>query len=258
MTDGFELGDITDESGSPLSDHPLTSIAAASSEVLIGPRLVAIYSDEEGKAEPDQIGTGFLLNYEGQSTLITAAHCLYGSTEDHRENPGDKLVFTGGTLKRLAEVTVSELNYSLDRDIAAVIVSGFSDLIPQTAITHAHEMAHVVVVHGYLARDFRRSKTNGALRPAPFIYQDKRLSCRDGNLRFKFPRKTFNTLTNERSVAPIPRGLSGCPMLDGIALLRGEIGICGVFTEWADGVGSGPSRQVLIELLQSLVDHSQT
>ncbi|OKS46964.1 hypothetical protein PsaNZ62_29410 [Pseudomonas syringae pv. actinidiae] len=54
-------------------------------------------------------------------------------------------------------------------------------------------------------------------------------------------------------VAPIPRGLSGGPILDAIALAQDRIGIAGVFTDWDAGVGSGASREVLVALLQMLV-----
>lgn len=227
-------------------------IVAASSEVLVAPNLVAIYSDEGGKAEPQQIGTAFMLQHAGAHVLVTAAHCLYGQSEDQPENPGDKLVFQGGGLQRLGDVTTSELASDRGHDIAAVRVSGFESGIPEAALTHAHEHASVIAVHGYLARDFKRDRSVGTLRPKPFIYQNKPLDCLKGRLRFKFPRKNFDTFTSSRVVAPVPRGLSGAPILDAIALAQGRIGIAGIFTEWDAGVGSGASREVLVALLQAL------
>ena len=228
-------------------------IVAASSEVLVAPNLAAIYCDEGGEAEPQQIGTAFILQHAGAHVLVTAAHCLYGQSKGRPENPGDKMVFQGGGLQRLGDITTSELVSERRHDLAAVMVRGFDGGLPGDALTHAHEHSPVIAVHGYLARDFKRDRTEGMLRPKPFIYQNAPRDCVDGRLRFKFPRKNFDTYTSSRGVAPIPRGLSGGPILDAIALAQDRIGIAGVFTDWDAGVGSGASREVLVALLQMLV-----
>jgi hypothetical protein len=235
----------------------VSSIVAASSEVLVGPNLVPIYCNEDGEAEPQQIGTAFILQHAGARILVTAAHCLFGQSKDQRENAGDKLVFQGGGLQRLGDLTTSELVSDPHHDLAAVVVRGFEVGISEDALKHAHEHTSVIALHGYLGRDFKRDRTEGLLRPKPFIYQNAPLNCLDGKLRFKFPRKNLDTFSNARVMAPIPRGLSGGPILDAIALAQGKIGIAGVFTEWDAGVGSGASREVLVALLQRLCSTSQ-
>lgn len=230
----------------------IAGIVASSSQRLVGPHLVAIYSVPEGASEIQQTGTGFLLMQRDDPVLVTAAHCLFGHPNGPPEAPGDKLVFQGGSLKSLGEVAKTSVVAERNDDIAAVRVGGFTDGIPEAAVDHPHEFAPVIALHGYLSRDFRRSRTSGLLQPKPFLYQNRVLPLVEGTVRFKFPRRNFDTVTGKKVVAPYPRGLSGAPILDAELLRIDGIGVAGVFTDWTQGVGFGPSRPKLITLLDTL------
>lgn len=222
---------------------------------LVGPALVAIYDDRQGEAEPYQSGTGFVVKRSGHVIFVTAHHCLFGQNLDNPESPGDKCIFVDGALRRVGEVALSECAYVRDHDVAVMRVAGFQHALPEDVLLAPYENTAVVAVHGFLSRDFKRTRAGGGiLKPKPFIFQQPSMGVEEGYLSFKFPRKGVVSGSKTRAVSPIPRGLSGGPIVDSIALARGQVGIAGVFTEWDQGIGKGATRQIINLAIDRLDD----
>ncbi|MBX9803331.1 MAG: hypothetical protein K2Y04_11280 [Caulobacteraceae bacterium] len=224
-------------------------------ERLVGPALVAIYDAQEGSTVPFQSGTGFIVRRGNQDVLVTSHHCLFGKDPDKPENPGDKGVFVDGLLRPLGEVALSECAHDRDHDVAALCVDRFEHALPESAMAAHHEYTPLVTVHGFLSRDFRRTLAgSGILRPKPFIFQQPGNEVDGGFLTFRFPRKGVLTRSQTPAMSPLPRGLSGSPIIDSLALARGMVGLAGVFTEWDRGVGKGATRRVISAAIDQLFD----
>jgi hypothetical protein len=173
---------------------------------------------------------------------------LFGASGS--EAPDDKEVFVDGGLIRIGDLRQSEIKVDEAHDLAVVHVGIAGARLPSSVI--APPTARIIALHGYLARDFRRSLAQGVLRPAPFIYQNLRRPAKPGFVALKFPRKNIGTFTSTRAHAPIPKGLSGGPMLDAIALWHGHVSIQGVFIEHEQDVGLGGGGDSVLALLASL------
>ena len=190
------------------------------------PHLCAIYDEE-----PDQVGTGFLSLWNGKPTLITAKHTLFGENFD--QDPMLKKVHLGNDLVALSEVAGSNLISNQDQDVAAIHVLGFpSDrCLPYTALQFDTPLPGVVSIVGFLLRDFRRSALSSEVKPKPFCYTNSQIELPGEFLGLKYTNRAINTVSGERELAPVPRGLSGTVMLNTAALLLGEIKVAGIFTE---------------------------
>ncbi|MFN7110239.1 MAG: trypsin-like peptidase domain-containing protein [Brevundimonas sp.] len=238
-----------------ITEDNVAEYVASTCDRLVGPALVAIYDGRKGSSAPFQSGTGFIVRRGDQNVLVTAHHCLFGKDPDKPENPGDKGVFVDGLLRPLGEVALTKCAHDRHHDVAVVCVDRFENALPETAMAAHHEHTPVVTVHGFLSRDFRRTRTGpGVLRPKPFIFQQPGNKVDDGFLKFEFPRKGRLTRSQKPAMSPIPRGLSGSPILDSLALVKGMVGVAGVFTDWHEGVGKGATRLVISAAVDQLFD----
>jgi hypothetical protein len=220
----------------------------ANSSALVQPYLVAIYREVRVKIE--QIGTGFLVNNNGCAILITARHTLFGHDGD--ETPCEKSVFVGGSLKTLGYLTSGGIVCVDEHDLAAVRVQefGLENCLPLGCFCDA--LPKVVTIHGYLARDFRRAKKLGLLRPAPRVYTNSRIDIEPGYIALRHPKgRNRNTDSGEKVMAARPSGMSGCPMLDGDKLAENNLSIVGVFTDYCRerGVAFGEAATRVLALL---------
>jgi hypothetical protein len=223
---------------------------------LVQPHLVAIYLQEtEPKAKTQQVGTGFLVRYKNRPVLITAKHTLYGKRGD--ENPGEKAIVVPGGLKLIGHLQSRELVQENTYDIAAMYVDEFdlARCLPLSSLTPVDVPPNSVTIYGYLARDFNLDRAEDALKPAPWIYTNSRTDHGRGYIALLYPKHQNRSTDSGLTVmAPIPQGLSGCPMLDGEKLFNGEVRVIGVFTECPEDQGTavGTSSTMIIALLDGL------
>ena len=89
----------------------------------------------------------------------------------------------------------------------------------------------MISIVGFLARDFRRSKTESTLRPKPYCYTNLRVDVGPQRVGVKYTNRAITTGTQKNELAPIPGGLSGTLMVSTSALLLGQIKVFGAFTE---------------------------
>jgi hypothetical protein len=170
--------------------QPLMQEAARVIDERVLPSLVAIYSDYVGlggETMVRQTGTAFLVAWRRQRVMITAKHCLFGPKGD--EDPQTKSVSVKGGLHYLGELKWSTITSSPTLDVLVLLVNEFpmNRCLPAEAIQSAGS-SKAMHVAGYLARDFKRSAAEGALKPKPYTYANKALKTAGGLLRFHFPR----------------------------------------------------------------------
>jgi len=220
---------------------------------LVQPHLLPIYDETTGsRAMVRQIGTGSLLAHRGRAVLITAKHALYG--HEGEENPLEKAVFVAGSLKMIGHLSSSEIVPAKDHDLVALYSKDFS---PEQCLQSSHLCAvqappRVVTIQGFLARDFNRSLSKGMLSPAPYIYSNSLKECGSGYVGILYPKsRNRDTDSGHKVMAPIPRGISGGPMLDAARLTIGRISIIGVFTDYCRerGIAFGESSSKVLGLL---------
>jgi hypothetical protein len=165
-------------------------------------------------------------------------------------------VLVGGDLRRLEDLRWSSIEYDPEHDIAAVFLNDFSlnRCLPQSSLDISR-VPKAATVMGYLARDFKRSKTEGRVSPRVSIYANKVHSLDEGTVRFHYPRKRNVDASSGRPVvAPIPRGLSGGPIVDTARLYEGEVRVVGVFCGLANGFAYGAGASKVKALLDNLAD----
>lgn len=223
----------------------------ANSFALVQPYLVAIYQDKSGpRVKTEQVGTGFLVNNNGCAILITAKHALFGHDGD--EVPSKKSIFVGGSLKALRYLAGGGVVCVDQHDLAAVHVQefGLEKCLPLGCLTDA--LPKVVTIHGHLARDFKRDKKLGLLRPAPRVYTNSRIEIEPGYVALRYPNgRNRNTDSGKKVMAPRPSGMSGCPMLDSDGLAENKLSIVGVFTDYRRerGIAFGEAATRVLALL---------
>jgi hypothetical protein len=216
--------------------------------------IVAVYGEhEDDPTIADQVGTGFIVDSGKSHILVTAKHTLYGAK--FNEQPFHKAIFVNGSLKRLDEINDSDIAHSKSDDIAALHIVKAADVrgMAHEQLEINPERVAVISLVGFLCRDLKRSRTRSELNLAPLIYSNRRIDYAPGYVALAYPRfrnKSAGIRTKVR--APVPRGLSGCPMLDTALLARGKIGIVGVFTDYKDGKAIGPSATKIRGLLDFL------
>lgn len=107
-----------------------------------------------------------------------------------------------------------------------------------------------ITIGGWLARDFKRP--GATLQPKPYIFTGASEETADGLIGLQYRRSKVKSITSEMlQTAPIPRGLSGGPMLNSARLAPGQVSLVGVFTEQEGGTARGEPSAVLQQLLES-------
>ena len=208
-------------------------------QVLVQPHLVAVYEEKtDPKVKTDQIGTGFLVTNKGRPVFVTARHVLYGHAFD--EDPAEKAVMVGGSLKRVGQLQSIQFVNATEHDITVFYADefGLERCLPTSALCADKCKPPMLMIHGYLARDFKRERRTGMLRPAPWIYTNAAADMPSGYIGLRYPKsRNRNTDTGKKVMAPRPSGLSGGPMLDSMMLMKGQVSVVGVFTEKPLGQG---------------------
>lgn len=227
----------------PISD--LTDFKLGSVSNMVAPSVQPIY--EARKKKPVQIGTGFVLSYNNRTLLVTAGHVLFG--HDFKAFPDLKRLHIGKTLLSLNSED-REVNYSEQKDIAVVEMSELEDIKPLTIdnFLPADKRGKTLSILGFLSRDFKRS--DRTLASKTFMHTGTAIQTTDKIVMQYTHRKNLDPNTGERVVNPIPRGLSGCPMIDTTATLESKTPkIVGIFTEQDQGTARGTDIGYLNQLL---------
>lgn len=211
--------------------------------------IVAVYSEDDA-AKVQQFGTGFVVDDGDCAFLLTAHHTLYGP--DGTADPYRKGLFWEGGLKTLDQIGNGAIGRVNGRDLVAVPIARSSEVDAFSPADLEIELASIrlLSVAGFLERDLERNRAAGQLRPAPYVYSNRRIESGPDVAALEYPYFR-NTAPGARAKvrAPIPRGLSGCPMLDTARLAEGEARIVGVFTDQTDGKAFGPSARHVLGLL---------
>ncbi|WP_353646288.1 hypothetical protein [Mesorhizobium sp. WSM2239] len=225
----------------------------AACEAIVQPSLVAFYKANE-KQMPEQVGTGFLIAWNGRPAIVTAKHVLRGHKID--ENHNDKFFFQNDRLLSLNEAEVTDVFYAREHDLAAFHADriDMNRCLPADVLHNGSaKNSKLLTIHGYLARDFNRG--GGGLFPTPFVYTNKEIDGGTDRLTMDYPkRKNRNPRSGKSVMSPIPRGLSGCPMMDSAALFIGDVKIRGVFTDKPEfkGIGFGERSETVLALLNQM------
>jgi hypothetical protein len=213
------------------------------------PTLVPIYeSNAQDATRPDQIGTGFILSYNSRPVLVTAKHTIFG--HDGKDSVGEKAFRVGENWVYVGDVD-SEVFFAKDRDIACF----YSDQLVGRPYLETYNISTApsspITIGGYLARDFKR--TGETLKPKPYTFTGASEKTADGLIGLQYRRSKVKSTASEMvQTAPIPRGLSGGPMLNSAKLALGQVSLVGVFTEQDCGSARGESSAVLQQILKSM------
>ncbi len=223
---------------------------------LVLPYTVAIYSPLDTE-RVEQTGTGVLVQNQGFRFLVTAKHCLFGETGD--ENPGEKAIFLPGHgLTQVGDLQRNEVHSCAAFDLALVVLDEVSNdcCLPASSLPDVTSQPAFVTMCGYLVRDFRRNLALETLAPQPFIYSNVGAQQPEGFVGLKYEKnRNKSTMSGRRVMAPIPRGLSGGPMLDSNSLESGIVRVVGVFTDKPapKGVAFGESSAKVRAMMDSVV-----
>jgi hypothetical protein len=218
---------------------------------LVRRSLVPIYIKPPGK-QLDQYGTGFLINHNNRPLLVTAKHCLF------KDGPAfEKLIFFDGAPRPLTELHTGEIISDPNNDLAVLHVDelGLDRCLLATCLVPGETTSSVISTVGFLGRDFERDLAKG-LFPAPWLFHYRRVRKRPGQgyvgILYHKSRNRDAT-TGELVQSPIPRGVSGGPMLDTMKLSKGKVEIVGVFTAYEQdrGLAYGETAQKVIDLLRN-------
>jgi hypothetical protein len=241
------LTDMSNQNNRTIRSRVIGTLVKKLVEQDIMTKISAIYSPIQsgsGLIEPDQTGTAFRVLYGGRKYLITAAHCLVG--HDGSEKPEKKAVFTGAGFSELGKTSGAIWCVAKNYDLAAIFMDEFQN---QCAFNFPHvlyRVGKVGTVAGYLARDFRRYTSSGTTAPQPFIYTGG-LTVSSTEIKISYPRhKGKAAETGYKVMLPIPKGLSGGPIIDTDALIGGVNLPLGIFTgmdnQWANLVSEPINR----------------
>jgi len=219
---------------------------------LVMPSVVPIYDSlSENRADmPRQVGSGFLVAHHSRPVLITAKHTLRGRT--FSEGPGDKAVHVDGRWVYIGD-GIRTIVEPTDRDVVMTYMDEF-DLgrcLTESTVSAKDFPSKIITLGGFLARDFKRD--GATLRPAPFIYTNVAISIGAGLVGLRYPkRRNVDTKTSNAVVTSVPSGLSGCPLVDTLELLKGSVRVVGVFTEQDNGQARGEDATVIQQVMASL------
>lgn len=218
------------------------------------PSLVALYYPHITR--PDivhQIGTGFLIEHNSRAVVITAAHNLLAN--DFKGKPNDLSFHWNGQLHYFDSVA-REYVCNVKYDVAAFYADELwtKPKLPKCSIAWPHPAPTFLTVGGYQASKFVRQNT--ILRPLPLIHTDVRVPQPVGYVGVRYTkRRNKNSFTGMRiPMAPMPHGLSGCPMVATDCIFRSQPNIIGVFTgiTRGRGIGIGGDADVIQHLLTGL------
>lgn len=227
----------------------LTAEIAANFQRLVLPSAIAIYASHGSRPDtPVQVGTGFLMKHQSRPVLITARHVLRGHA--FNEDPAEKAVhingswvYVGDGSRTLAEPT--------GRDLSVMFMDQFALCRCLDAPFSLPLDSTIITVGGYLSRDFQRS--GNTLRPAPRVYTNVAVPVAPGMIGLRHPkRRNVNTSTGVSAVSPTPRGLSGGPMVDSLALLKGTVVLLGALTEMSNGSARGEDISIVTQAIAAL------
>lgn len=215
---------------------------------IVQPTLVPIYaSNAKDPTLPDQVGTGFILSHNSRPMLVTAKHTLFG--HDGKDEAGEKAFCADGNWVYVGDVN-SEVYFAKDRDIACFYADQLAGRPCLEICNISTTPSSPITIGGWLARDFKRP--GATLQPKPFIFTGTSEEIADGLLSLQYRRSKVKSINSEMlQTAPIPRGLSGGPMLNSARLALGQVSLVGVFTEQDDGSARGEPSAALKQLLAS-------
>lgn len=217
------------------------------------PKLVAVYQ-KQGNF-PIQIGTAFLIRFQNNPVLVTAKHVLEG--HQGYDDPFDKAVFVDKKLKLISDISTSKIVYSEENDICIVRVNGFqlNRCFELSDLDTNYNNASVIGIAGFLSRDFIRKRRENSLSVKPYIHIDERVGCKGDYVGMRYSRRCVSKGKNIAEKTPIPKGLSGSPMIEPMALLENKFKLVGVFTEErkVDGYVFGEPIHKLTPLFEELM-----
>jgi Trypsin-like peptidase domain len=245
------VGGMTGAYDSPVGRQLLVALRPIADR-LVRPSLVPIYIERSGK-QLEQFGTGFLVNYRDRPLLITAAHCLFNDSSVF-----EKHIFFEGRLRLLNELHTGEVISDPTNDLAVLYADelGLDRCLPMSCLVSGETTCGLISIIGFLGRDFKRELSKGSISPAPWLFHYKRAPKRPGKgyVGILYHKSRNRDATSGELVqSPIPRGISGGPMLDTMKLREGKVAIVGVFTTYEQdrGLAYGETAQKVIDLLGS-------
>ncbi len=227
----------------------LTAQIAANFQRLVQPSTIAIYASHGSRPDtPVQVGTGFLMRHQSRPVLITARHVIRGHT--FKEDPAEKAVHINGSWVYVGDGSRA-LAEPAGRDLSVMFMDEFA-LDRCLALPSPPTLnSTLITMGGYLSRDFKRS--GNTLRPAPRVYTNVAVPAAPGMIGMRHPRRrNVNTSTGASAVSPIPRGLSGGPMVDSLALLKGAVVLLGVLNEMSSGKARGEDVGIITQAIAAL------
>lgn len=238
-------------SGSQMSSvaRILTAEIAANFQRLVQPSTIAIYASHGSRPDtPVQVGTGFLVKHQSRPVLITAKHVLRGHGFNY--DPAEKAVHINGRWVYVGD-GARTLVEPKGRDLSVMFMDEFSLDRCLDAPNSVPIGSAIITMGGYLCRDFKRS--GNTLRPAPRVYTNVAAPAAPGMIGLRHPkRRNVNTSTGVSAVSPTPRGLSGGPMVDSLALLKGAVVLSGVLTEMSNGSARGEDVGIITQAIAAL------
>lgn len=179
--------------------------------------------------------------------LVTAKHTLFG--QDGKDEAGEKAFHADGKWVYVGDVN-SEVYCVKDHDIACFYAGQLADRPCMEICNINTTPSSPITIGGWLARDFKRP--GATLQPKPYIFTGASEETADGLISLQYRRSKVKSINNEMlQTAPIPRGLSGGPMLNSARLALGQVSLVGVFTEQDGGSARGEPSAVLEQLLAS-------
>jgi len=226
-----------------------TAAIARNFRILVQPSIVAIYDAHLLRPDiPMQVGTGFLILHQSRPVLITAKHVLRGHS--FNENPADKAAHLNGRWVYIGDGS-RELAEPNNRDLSVMFMDEFPQSQCLASPASSVLSSSIITMGGYLCRDFKRS--GNTLRPAPRVYTNLAVPTPLGMIGMLHPkRRNINTYSGASAVSPTPRGLSGGPMVDSLALLAGAVVLLGALTEMSNGAARGEDIDTITQAVAAL------
>ncbi len=222
---------------------------AAKFQRLVQPNIIAIYASHKSRPDtPVQVGTGFLIQHQSRPVLITARHVLRGHT--FKEDPAEKSVHINGSWVYVGDGSRTLVEPE-GRDLSVMFMDEFAPRQCLSTPSSRPPDSKIITMAGFLSRDFKRS--GNGLHPSPRTYTNVAVPVAPGMVGLRHPkRRNVDTFTGAPVVSPIPRGLSGGPMVDSLALLKGTVVLMGALTEMSDGIAQGEGIDIITRSIAAL------
>lgn len=212
--------------------------------------IVPIYDKELPSGQVVQIGTASFIQVANQWYFLTARHCLYGAA--NTDDPFSKAVFWQGRLESLGNIATGVIGKVDNQDFVVIELKGRSANVTPFNIDalKTTSSGSVLTVGGFLSSRYRRHLQQGLLRPKPYVYTNVRSPAEPLHIALKYTSKKNASLRSAGPIrAPIPRGISGAPILDTLALAQGIPIIVGLLTDQTGGKAFGPASAQIRELI---------